>query len=173
MLSIFYTYFIAKIILTLMICVVLILYKKKKIHGLITLPLVILFTVLLVHQFRGPSIVSNVKKYNTFSNLRTSDVAKIKLFENGYVLKEFVKKDRIGNVLELLLKNKHSGEYPDMAIEDFHLSILLKDNESIEFKIIKTDRIGSKVYLLNKHEGNYTEIGVYQNKELVSILNNK
>jgi len=157
-----------------MICVVLILYKRKKIHVLITLLLVmLLFTVLLFNLFSGPSIVSNARKYNTFSNLRVSEVSKIKLFENGYVIKEFVKKDRIGKVLEVLLKNKHAGEYPDLAREEFHLSILLINKESIAFKIIKTDRIGTKIHLLNEHQGHYTEIGVYQNKELASILHIK
>jgi hypothetical protein len=173
MVNLLYGYFIGKIILTILIIVLIYLYKAKKIHYLVLIFALLFIGFIGYSDFQRPNIVSSINLYNGFINLTHEKVKSIILYEDKTIVFKIKDKGK-SEILNVLKQNKSYLPNHPVDINTYLLEINTYNyDDKIYFEINETDDAnGVLVRLLNYYNGELQPVGVYQNNDLLYIIRN-
>lgn len=168
--SIFYTYFVTKLVFTAFLGVGLYTYIKKETPFFIPHIILLVGVLGLIYDFIAPSIFSNVVLYQTTQNLEKEDVEKVFILdERSTVLLKFSSENDISKVLNFIKRaESYSSNIGDIQ-KNYEMEILLSNNEVIKYELVKTRNNGIIIFLKNKFKDRYYDIGTYRNMD-VSLL---
>lgn len=162
--SIFYSFFVDKLIFVIILVFGLIVFKKGHISRLIFFLITGFFLLLLINSFLAPSLKSSLNLNNTLNNTKWEDVRTIQLVKDEILIKEFKRESEIVNILNKLKSNKMFTASHGPIINKYSLDIYL-NKKTVSYKLVQA-KAGMILYLQNYKNDKYYDVACYKNDPL-------